>query len=141
MWRALLLATALASAMPAAAETIPGARIIVIDGDTIALPCARPRPDCAERIRLIEIDAPESFRPSCEAERRAGLRAKTRLAELLRQGDVIIHRSGKTDWCGRTLANVEAKSGDVGRTLLREGLALPYRPHEKARRTRVWCGP
>lgn len=45
----------------ASAETIDGAAIRVIDGDTVALPCASERgiyPGCAERIRLDAIDAP-----------------------------------------------------------------------------------
>jgi hypothetical protein len=45
-------------ALPASAETIDGNRIVVIDGDTVALPCTKPEPGCAERVRLVDIDAP-----------------------------------------------------------------------------------
>ena len=44
-------------ATPAAAETIDGSRIIVLDGDTVALPCVVPARGCAGKIRLLDIDA------------------------------------------------------------------------------------
>ena len=40
-------------------EAVDGNRIIVLDGDTVALPCKTPGPGCSERIRLLDIDAPE----------------------------------------------------------------------------------
>jgi hypothetical protein len=63
---------ALALALPAFAETFDGRRAVIIDGDTIALG--------TERIRLLNIDAPESFRSRCERELVMGLKAKERLA-------------------------------------------------------------
>ncbi|MDT3377356.1 hypothetical protein FZC33_00495 [Labrys sp. KNU-23] len=44
-------------------EAVDGNRIIVLDGDTVALPCKTPGPGCSERIRLLDIDAPEVFIP------------------------------------------------------------------------------
>jgi endonuclease YncB( thermonuclease family) len=44
----------------AAAETYDGRQAVIIDGDTIALG--------SERIRILNIDAPESFRSRCERE-------------------------------------------------------------------------
>ena len=44
-------------AVPASAETIDGNRIIVLDGDTVALPCATPSAGCAEMVRFVDIDA------------------------------------------------------------------------------------
>lgn len=141
--RILTAVAALALFTPAAsAETFDGSRIIVIDGDTVALPCAVPGKGCAEKIRLLEIDAPESYRPSCDAEQAAGLRAKERLASLIRAGAVEVTRSG-TDRYGRTLGNVRSTAGDVGSILMKEGLALPYRPGRDAKAARIahWCGP
>jgi endonuclease YncB( thermonuclease family) len=118
-----------------------GDRIIVIDGDTIALPCRVPFPGCAEKVRILEIDAPESHRPGCEAELAAGLRAKERLRALLDGESVTIQRSGR-DRYGRTLAIVRTPRGKVSDRLLAEQLVLPYRPGaaEKAARARHWCG-
>ena len=133
----------ISSAGTVTAETLDGKRIIIIDGDTVALPCEHPAPGCAEKIRLTAIDAPESYRPNCENELKAGLRAKERLAELLRAGPVDIVRSGKLDRYGRTLADLKSTAGDVGTILVREGLALPYRPGRAAKmeRTAQWCNP
>lgn len=120
------------------AEPIDGRRIIVIDGDTVALPGG-------ERIRLQAIDTPESSRPSCEAELVAALKAKERLAQLVRVPGLTvercdIHGDRCQDRYGRTLANLRTSAGDVGQTLMREGHALPYRPGANALRTAHWCG-
>ena len=69
---------ALAFALPASAEIFDGRRAVIIDGDTIALG--------DERVRLLNIDAPESFRSRCERELVMGLKAKERLAALARSG-------------------------------------------------------
>ena len=122
-------------------DVTSGNRIFVIDGDTIALPCVQPAPGCAEKIRLQGIDTPETFNPSCEAERAAGLRAKERLVELIRGKDVTVSRSGR-DRYGRTLGDVRADGADVGAVLVNEGFALPYEPGSRAKASRIahWCG-
>ncbi len=139
-----LLAVAVVAACPtlASAEVVDGNRIVIIDGDTVALPCAVPTRGCAEKIRFIDIDAPETFRPNCENERVVGLQAKARVAELLRGATVYVERSGQKDRYGRTLANLTTADGDVGAVLIREGLAVPYRPGKAAKAGRIahWCG-
>ena len=100
-----------------------------MEGDTIAI---------GQERRILNINAPESFRPGCERELIAGLKAKARLAELVRAGSVVITRTGE-DRYRRTLARVVAASGrDVGDTLACEGLALPWQagPEAKAARGR-----
>lgn len=117
----------------ALAETVDGHGIVIVDGDTFAIG--------SERVRLENIDAPESFRSRCEAELVAGLKAKERLAELLRAGPVEIIRSGE-DRYRRTLARVRAGGRDVGEVLVRERLALPWQDGAAAREGRLvhWCG-
>jgi endonuclease YncB( thermonuclease family) len=139
---ALAYFMAVLAVAPAAAETFDGDRIIVMDGDTVALPCDVPAKGCSEKIRLLEIDAPESFRPSCDAEGVAGLKAKERLATLIRGGKVEVTRNG-IDRYGRTLGNLKTASGDAGAILMKEGLALAYRPGRDAKASRIahWCGP
>lgn len=107
---------------------------VIVDGDTIAVG--------HERIRLIGIDTPESFRSRCEAELVHALEAKQRLRELLRAGPVEIERNGQ-DRYGRTLARVRAGGVDVAAVLLAEGFALPYVPGKAAKdaRLHIWCGP
>lgn len=123
------------------AEAVDGNRIVVIDGDTIALP-GNP----SERIRIYNIDAPETRNARCEAEAVAGLKAKERLAQLLRGGPVTVDRcepSGRcTDFYGRTLARLSAGGRDLGGVLVSEGRALPWSTGAAARaaRTAYWCG-
>ncbi|MFG1318020.1 thermonuclease family protein [Xanthobacter autotrophicus] len=122
----------------AVADMVAGpdlARIVIIDGDTIALPGG-------ERIRIQDIDAPETRKSRCEAELVLGLQAKARLAQLLRAGPVEVKRSGQ-DYFRRTLALVLVDGESVGTTLMREGLALPWKAGRKARAGRIakWCAP
>lgn len=122
-----------ASIIPAAAETLDGSRLVIVDGDTFA--------HGSEKVRISNIDAPESFCSRCEAELVAGLKAKERLAALLRSGLVVVDREGE-DRYGRTLARVSVRGRDVGDTLVREGLAVPWRDGADAweERLRAWCG-
>lgn len=127
----------------AQAETVDGDRITIIDGDTVALPCDPAKgiyPGCAERIRLVGIDAPETWKPRCEAERIRGLEAKATLAELLRGRPVEVTRTGR-DRYGRTLARLKAGDTDVDAAMLEASLAVPYAPGRAAwaARCRHWC--
>jgi endonuclease YncB( thermonuclease family) len=116
------------------ADTVDGRRIVIIDGDTIDAQ--------GERIRILNIDAPESFRSRCEAELKLALRTKERLADLLRSGPVEIKRQGQ-DRYRRTLATLSVREGDVGNILVRERLALPWQDGRAAKEERLqtWCGP
>jgi endonuclease YncB( thermonuclease family) len=140
---AAVVAGILAAPVAVMAETVSGDRIRIIDGDTVALPCAVPGRGCAEKVRLLGIDSPETRRPHCERELRLGLEAKQRLAELLRGHPVEIKRSGKKDRYGRTLADLKIDDTDVGTTLILDGYALAYRTGADAKlvRLKVWCGP
>lgn len=121
------------------AETVDGRSVVIIDGDTIAVG--------SERIRLLDVDAPESFKPRCEKELVAGLKAKERLAELLRAGYVWIDRQGE-DRYRRTLARLlllKASGGaprDIGAILVSEGFAVLWQSGRDAWewRRRHWCG-
>jgi micrococcal nuclease len=127
------------AAQGASAETFDGRQAIIIDGDTIAIG--------SERVRLLSVDTPESFRPRRERELVAALKAKERLAQLLRAGSVVIDRQGQ-DRYRRTLARLEvaakpgAKSRDVGEVLIAEGQAVPWKSGREAweERRRHWCG-
>jgi micrococcal nuclease len=107
---------ALVVTLPTSAETFDGRRAVIIDGNTIALG--------NERVRLLNIDAPESFRSRCERELVIGLRAKERLAALARSGRLKVEHRGQ-DRYRRTLARVYVACRDLGQVLIQEGLALP----------------
>lgn len=128
------------------AISLAGDRIIVIDGDTVALPC---RPEtgfvrgCAEKVRLKDIDTPEVSRPTCEFELQKGLEAKARLRELMSGQMVNVIRSGEIDRYGRTLGWLVLHDGsDIGSILLQEKLALIWSSGSKSKAARIahWCG-
>lgn len=139
----LVLAILLAS--PAAAgiqppEPVHGP-IRVIDGDTVRLASG-------EIVRIYNIDAPETHRPRCPAEKRVGEAATAFLATLLDGGGVAISRceagTGRCkDRYRRTLATLSTRNApDVGEALVSIGLALPWQPGKEAHdaRARHWCG-
>ncbi len=97
----------------------------VVDGDTIWLK--------GEKIRLLDIDTPETHPPRCAEEARLGNAATARLHALLNAGAVSLSRDG-TDRYNRTLAVVMVDGRPVGDTLIAEGLARPY-----GRGRRSWC--
>lgn len=83
--------------------------------------------------RLEGIDAPEIGNPDCPAERRAGERAKQRLAELL--GDGFTAARGRNDRFSRQLVKFRLTDGrDAGTVLIGEGLAQKW-PNSGNR----WC--
>jgi endonuclease YncB( thermonuclease family) len=117
-----------AGAPTAQAESFDGSRVVIIDGDTFALGM--------ERFRILNIDTPETHSPRCEKELARGLKAKERLAELLRAGRIEVERDGQ-DRYGRTLARVFAGRRDVGEVLIRK--ASPYLGGRGQRRARSAC--
>jgi hypothetical protein len=122
-------------AVAIAAVTVPAhaANINLVDGDTIKIG--------RDTIRIVEIDAPETYKPRCERERILGYETKERLRQLLDAGDVTYEPTG-IDRYGRTLARVYAGGVNVGEQLMMEGKALRYRPgaEAKAERLAIWCG-
>jgi endonuclease YncB( thermonuclease family) len=104
----------------------PPAEIRVIDGDTIRVG--------AERIRLIDIDAPEmNNSAACDAERLLADVAKAKLTEILTGKPLEIERRGR-DRFGRTLAYIRVSGADIGEMLIRARVAVRWegRQHE-------WC--
>lgn len=118
----------------AAGAVAASSTVVLIDGDTVDID--------GVRIRLLDIDTPETFHSRCEAELALGLKAKQRLRELVASGPVTYEPHGH-DRYGRTLARVYAGPVNVGAVLLDEGFALPYQPGREAKlaRLRAWCGP
>ena len=112
-----LLFSAWAVAGPAAAETLRGVVIVVIDGDTVLF-----KPDHYHpfgraflKIRLADIDAPEHDQPYGEAATRA------LSAQVLNQRVEV--DTVATDVYGRTIARIRVGEDEVGAGLVRRGLA------------------
>ena len=102
-------------------------RDCVIDGDTI-----RYR---GLKIRLADIDAPETWKPQCASEAARGEKAKERLLELLNAGPIELVSSGwrDEDRYGRKLRIVELGGRSLGNILISdEGLARPWNGARKS---------
>jgi len=113
--------------LPEDAEVVDGSLIRVIDGDTIALG--------QERIRIANIDAPESGgRAECEHERfKAELATTMAEVYLADAGEVAIWRDGQ-DRYRRTLAIVYVDRVNLGNLLVHYRAAVPW-----AGRQHDWC--
>ena len=99
----------------------------VVDGDTFWMDGAK--------IRLADIDAPETHPSRCAEEERLGNAATQRLHALLNAGRVTLATAGRdTDRYGRKLRVAFANGRSIGGTLIAEGLARPW-----TGRRRPWC--
>ncbi|SHF09646.1 nuclease homologue [Kaistia soli DSM 19436] len=116
------------------AVVVSGSALVVVDGDTLRYK--------GERLRLLDIDTPETSKPRCTAEASAGAAATAALRSLIAGQQVTIRYSGKTDRYSRPLVRVVTPDGDVGAALLRQGFALSYKPGAEAYAARAahWCG-
>ncbi|HEV7287660.1 thermonuclease family protein [Sphingomonas sp.] len=99
----------------------------VVDGDTFRL--------AGDKIRIADIDTPETHPARCPEEARLGAAATQRLHALLNSGALTLHPIDRdTDRYGRKLRRVEVNGRGVGDTLVAEGLARPYRGRRMG-----WC--
>nr|WP_277998473.1 thermonuclease family protein [Sphingomonas liriopis] len=100
----------------------------VVDGDTFRL--------AGEKVRIADIDTPETHPPRCAREARLGERATERLRDLLNAGPVTLAAYKRShDRYGRRLAVVTRGGVSLGETLVAEGLARRYDGGPR----RGWC--
>lgn len=136
---ALLPLTALARAPDAApAQSArfnlcsgPHRMTCVVDGDTIWYQGAK--------IRLADINAPETGEPACPREAELGARATGRLTALLNAGPFELAPNGDgtgrdRDRYGRLLRVVTRDGASLGEELVREGLAERWKGYRG-----TWC--
>lgn len=91
----------------------------VVDGDTAWID--------GVRVRIADIDAPETHPPRCPKEARLGASATKRLGELLNAGPFEMRAIDRdTDRFGRKLRILVRQGRSLGDVLVREGLARPY---------------
>lgn len=99
----------------------------VVDGDTAWIR--------SEKIRIADIDAPETHPPRCQSEADLGNRATERLAELMNAGPFELRMIDRdTDRYGRKLLILSRHGRSLGDQLVAEGLARPWEG-----RRRPWC--
>lgn len=96
-----------------------GGNNCVVDGDTFRMG--------GEKIRIADIDTPETHPARCAREAELGAAATNRLHALLNSGTVSLDTAGRdADRYGRKLRLVSVDGHGVGETLVAEGLARPY---------------
>ena len=99
----------------------------VVDGDTFWLN--------GEKVRIADINAPETHSAGCAEEQALGDKATRRLIDLLNAGPFELVTEGRaTDRYGRALRVVRRGGRSLGGELVREGLAEPWRG-----RRSDWC--
>ena len=99
----------------------------VVDGDTFWLE--------GEKIRIADINAPETHQPRCPAEQALGDAATRRLVQLLNSGPVALTPADRDrDRYGRLLRLVTRDGRSLGAQLVHEGLAEAW-----TGRRRDWC--
>lgn len=102
----------------------------MIDGDTMEL-------SDGERLRLLHVDTPETWRASCPAERAAGEAATaTVIAWLDRAGSVVVVADGRRERWGRLLGDILIDGEPLSARLLAAGIAAPY---DGRGPRRDWC--
>ncbi|MBB4956039.1 endonuclease YncB(thermonuclease family) [Agrobacterium vitis] len=100
----------------------------VVDGDTFWFNKVK--------IRVADIDAPETEQAKCKAERDRGFAAKVRLRELLNAGGFAVESFGARDedQYGRKLRVITRNGRSLGGVMVEEGLARPWTGHRMS-----WC--
>lgn len=117
------------SILAAFALCAPGPRTTcVVDGDTFWLG--------GEKVRIADINAPETHGAQCPAERALGEAASRRLAALLGAGPFQLVAAGRDrDRYGRLLRTVTRGGRSLGEELVAEGLAERWQGRRGS-----WCG-
>lgn len=110
------------------AQCAGGKRInCVVDGDTFWYR--------GEKIRIADINTPETSEPKCRREAELGERATARLTQLLNAGAFSLETGEREqDRYGRALRVVTRGGESLGAALTREGLAEPWRGYRGD-----WC--
>ena len=99
----------------------------VVDGDTFWID--------GVKVRIVDIDTPETHQPQCAAEEALGRRATLRLQELLNEEPFEMRVSGRSeDRYGRQLRVLVRDGRSIGDQLVSEGLARTWEG-----RRRPWC--
>jgi len=117
--------TAVSAGVPA--EVARSEHVRVIDGDTFD--------HRGERIRIADIDTPETHQARCAEEAALGEQATRRLQVLLAQGPFELQQADRDeDRYGRKLRIVMRGGESIGTILVAEGLARPW-----TGRRLPWC--
>lgn len=104
----------------------------VIDGDTVRLWCAQTG---SQRARIMGLDTPELFRPSCPSELTRAYQAKWQLRWLIwNANETKITRQGQ-DRYGRVLIKLMVNDANIAQKMIDTGHARRYSGGQR----QSWC--
>ncbi|MDD5056503.1 MAG: thermonuclease family protein [Sideroxydans sp.] len=119
---AIPLLTLLLCSQAVLADTITGKVVSVADGDTLTILDAS---STQRRIRLAQIDAPETSHGKNKPSQPFGNDSKQSLAQLT-FGKVVTVTCDVTDRYGRSVCGIAVDGLDVNREQVRRGMAMVY---------------
>lgn len=146
--RVVLAAAILAAAAPASAANFSGEVIRILDGDTVDVLVNRQ----PVRVRLAQIDAPETRHGTRNPGQPFGERSRQSLASMVFRQNVIIEVEG-ADQYGRTIGTIMEGNFNVNAEQVRRGMAWVYRHYShdpallqaeqqaRAERRGLWADP
>lgn len=122
-----LLLACLGPGSPAAAQSLTGKVVSIADGDTLTILADG---QYQYRVRLAEIDAPESGQPF-------GRTSRQMLSDLAFGREVVV-RVIDLDRYGRTVGRVRAGAVDVNAEMVKRGGAWAFRQYQSDQRFQLW---
>ncbi len=135
---AIAVALAVALPGPAAGGDYDWPVVRVIDGDTVQVDAGADMPPelASLAVRLRGVDTPETGKPKCESERRAGEAATAfTKVSLAKAGSALVRNPSWGKFGGRVVANIVLDGETLSAMLIAAGHG---RPHSRGRR-RGWC--
>ena len=117
-------------ALPAVAADYVWPVVRVVDGDTIQVDASADMPPelASVRVRLRGADTPETWRPKCDRERKAGEAATAFVKRKIAEAERIVVRD--PEWGkfggGRVIANLVLDSQLLSGLLIEAGHGRPY---------------
>ena len=134
-WRC---ARPVAVASPARADEYRWPIVRVVDGDALKVDAGADMPASLARlsVRIRGVDTPETHRPKCDAERRAGRAATAFVKAAVARTVAIVIRNPKWGrYGGRVVASVDIDGRSLAALLIEAGHGRPY----DGGRREGWC--
>lgn len=110
----------------------------VIDGDTVKVDASADMPPelALVAVRLRDVDTPETWKPKCESERRAGEAATAfTKAAVANAGSIVVRDPSWGKYGGRVIANLVLDGRTLSAMLIEEGHGRAYAGGKRT----GWC--